>query len=154
MDFTKIIHPCDQEINGRFYRIFCKIEYKDNRLSISGVVGPLKSGNAHGSCGQIDMDFQGRTEFPELCFSDSWDIQLWIKFLDIWKKWHLNYMHAGCEHQRKMGWEKDGYSKHPSESCPLCGYKYGTAWLFVEVPAGDLDFLRALPDTDKTPAWI
>jgi hypothetical protein len=34
------------------------------------------------------------------------------------------------------------------------GYSYGSAWKFEAVPAGVLDFLRSLPDTDQNPAWI
>ena len=30
----------------------------------------------------------------------------------------------------------------------------GTAWLREDVPAVVLDWLRALPDTDQTPAWV
>lgn len=56
-------------------------------------------------------------------------------FLAIWQRWHLNDMHAGCEHQRALGWEKDGYDKHPSEPCPTCGYKFGTAWKKEELPS-------------------
>ena len=56
------------------------------------------------------------------------------KVLRIWKRWHLNDMHAGCEHQRELGWEKEGYDKHPSEPCPVCGYKFGTSWNHEELP--------------------
>lgn len=59
---------------------------------------------------------------------------LFMKIYDIWKKWHLNDMHAGCEHQRNLGWEDDEYDKHLTEPCPECGYKFGTAWNFVELP--------------------
>lgn len=55
-----------------------------------------------------------------------------MRLVQIWKRWHLNDMKAGCEHQRALGWTS--YDKHPSEPCPTCGYKYGTAWLFEAVP--------------------
>lgn len=35
--------------------VFCKIQFVDGKLSITGVEGPLKSGNCLGSCGQIVM---------------------------------------------------------------------------------------------------
>lgn len=38
--------------------------------------------------------------------------------------------------------------------CPVCGYKYGTAWQKEEVPQEVIDWLFALPDTKKTPAWV
>ena len=33
-------------------------------------------------------------------------------------------------------------------------YKYGSAWLKIEVPADVLAWLAALPDTDRAPAWV
>ena len=65
--------------------IFCKIEYKDDKLSISGVVGPMRNGDALGSSGQIDMGFahrdpkdnDRRTTEPikpeEITFAPGWD---------------------------------------------------------------------------------
>jgi hypothetical protein len=35
---------------------------EDGRFSISGVIGPLPSGNALGGCGQIDMEFAHRND--------------------------------------------------------------------------------------------
>ncbi|MFQ5330249.1 MAG: hypothetical protein ACE5D4_09730 [Thermodesulfobacteriota bacterium] len=52
----------------------------------------------------------------------------------IWERYHLNDMHAGCEHQRALGWERDGYDKHPSEPCPECGYQFGTEWKYEAIP--------------------
>jgi hypothetical protein len=48
--------------------------------------------------------------------------------------------------------------EHPAgflgKKCPVCGYKYGTAWRTVELPQDVIDFLKALPDTDRTPNWV
>lgn len=57
-DFTKIVrlgtlprnHPAD---DGARMSVFCQIEFKDGRLSITGVEGPRPNGNAIGGCGQI-----------------------------------------------------------------------------------------------------
>lgn len=38
--------------------------------------------------------------------------------------------------------------------CPVCGYKYGTAWQFEEVPQKVIDWLFALPDSTREPAWV
>ena len=38
--------------------------------------------------------------------------------------------------------------------CPVCGYKYGSAWLKEDVPEDVLEFLRGLPDTKVRPAWV
>jgi hypothetical protein len=90
------------------------------------------------------------------------------RMVEVWKRWHLNDMRAGCEHQRAEGWNKrpidpskplDAYGKHCAgqkidswnmlvwigrdehpegllnEPCPVCGYRYGSAWLREEIPA-------------------
>lgn len=48
--------------------------------------------------------------------------------------------------------------EHPdgilTKKCETCGYSYGSAWLFEPVPDDVLEWLIALPDTDKTPAWV
>ncbi len=57
----KVIHPCDVKLyDGKFWPLFAKIEIDNGKLSISGVIGPMKSGNARGGCGQIDMEFAHR----------------------------------------------------------------------------------------------
>lgn len=38
--------------------------------------------------------------------------------------------------------------------CPVCGYKYGTSWLKEDVPQDVIDWLFALPETQKQPAWV
>lgn len=131
--------------------VFCEIEFKDGGLSISGVEAPLQSGNCRGSCGQIGTSLNAENFNG---FAPGWTRAKTMIFLHIWKKWHLNDLKAGCEHQRWLGWEEEGYDKHPSEPCPICGYKFGSAWNREEVPQNVLDFLFSLPDTDKTPAWI
>jgi hypothetical protein len=198
---NKVIHPLDIKLSGykTFCGVFMKIEFKDGRLSISGVVGPQASGNARGGCGQIDMDFRDSTYskvklFPHMIltktsyhtqfgneeyenkedirFSSGWNLSQFKKLLDVWDKWHLNDMQAGCVHQRAMGWDKELINPDlPAEQknmkcweyppigyltgvCPECGYKYGSAWLFEEVPADVIEWLNSLPNTDKTPAWI
>lgn len=51
--------------------------------------------------------------------------------VELWDRWHLNGMRAGCEHQRARGWT---WETHPSAACPECGYRFGSAWLFEELP--------------------
>jgi len=147
-NFRKVLRPGTRKThNGRGYSVFLKVEYNDGRLSISGVEGPLPSGNCLGSCGQIDMSWE-----PLNTLAPGWTRESVKALLLVWKKWHLNDMQAGCQHQREMGWTK--YDDHPSEPCPVCGYKYGSEWLTVEVPEDVLSFLVSLPDADKTPAWV
>lgn len=41
-----------------------------------------------------------------------------------------------------------------NKPCQICDYRYGSKWLFEEVPAEVLDWLAALPETDRQPAWV
>lgn len=133
----------------------------DERLSL---VADAQRPGAH------DIDQGGQmidtiAEMPEadlIITSDERD-----ELVMTWRRWHLNDMRAGCEHQREQGWDKqpidptkptDTYGRHfegqqqdswnllgwvrPDEHpdglltkpCPVCGYKYGSAWLTEELP--------------------
>ena len=165
-NFTKVVRVGTTPAGRSMASLFCKVKFEDGKLSITGVIGPTPGGNARGGCGQIDMEFEhrdsahndsrytSRVKPSEMKFAKGWSADLWLDFLAIWKVWHLNDMKPGCEHQRALGWEQDGYDKHPSEPCPTCGYKFGSSWLRVDVPADVLAKLKALPNADKQPAWV
>lgn len=57
---------------------------------------------------------------------------------------------------KTAGWVNP--SEHPlgllSKPCPVCGYKYGTQWRKAELPDSVRQFIAALPDADKQPAWV
>lgn len=63
---------------------------------------------------------------------------------------------AGPVEEKGLGWLYE--KEHPEgllcRPCPECGYKYGSEWKREEVPASVLETFRALPGTDKTPAWV
>lgn len=123
-----------------------------------------------------------------------------------WRRWHLNGMRAGCEHQRAEGWatckghylpggiylpelrkgrklpgitlddrdngvyvdavitasyvncagepesQRIGEFTHNvrcsvdrlSKPCPICGYKYGNAWLYEALPQEVVEFFEGL----------
>lgn len=245
---SKVICPGGIKIGAGTYSVYCEIKIKDGKLSISGVEGPFPNGNCAGSCGQIDMGYKHRNDADDdkryqekkrlAYFSLGWEEALWFDFLDIWKRWHLNDMRAGCEHQEGPEWDtaaelevqeytqvdtmaqaveimakhnratseelrllklsNDVWEKltsgssypYPSEAieellakdylrkwktekkaagwvypfehprgllckpCPVCGYKYGSGWRREEIPAGVVEFLRGLPDSDRKPAWV
>lgn len=259
----KVINPCTcgtwaHSGYEQMSQSYAAIRYEDGRLSICGVVGPIKGGNCQGSAGQCVDSF--REGLPNR--DDGWDDAMLKKFCDIWDEWHLNDMHPECEHQRGLGWREmaqeemtlyhyilndesrnkqkeaekkamnalkecrifkptleqakyanmkmfyDTYDKieegselaryyrpykscigtpeeekktrgwvtfgdyhkgsieelkeagksHPkgilSKPCPVCGYKYGHGWNTVEVPKDVIDWLFALPDTTRKPAWV
>lgn len=55
--------------------------------------------------------------------------------------WHLNDMHAECEHQQARG---ETFKTHPNAQCPDCGYRLGSAWLKREVPADIIELARTV----------
>ena len=123
-----------------------EIEYsiKDGRFSMSAQIWNSKHTDIVAGRQMLD-------EIKKL-FPDNAKVQEMHK---IWKKWHLNDMHPACVHQRELGWEdkiakkevtlNNGNKKtlgwlndneHPEEilskPCPVCGYKYCSAWLTIE----------------------
>lgn len=150
--------------NGRSYSIFCKIEYSEGRLSISGVEGPTQGGNCLGGCGQIDMHL--KDEQSKIKLAPGWTRAKLKQFFEVWKRWHLNDMKAGTPEQEaelKTHTFPDYPVSHYDWASqvlkdaglnPHNGYMYGSSWLKEEVPAEVIKFLESLPDTDKTPAWV
>jgi hypothetical protein len=164
--------------NKRRASVFVKIELREGRLSISGVIGPLASGNALGGCGQIDMGFAHRNPAGndkryskpirpcDIRFAPGWTDDKWLDLLDVWNRWHMNDMKAGTAAQEE--WLRQNpvdatYPKsHYTEASkaltdaglnPDNGYMYGSKWLSEEIPEETIAFIVSLPDTDKQPAW-
>jgi hypothetical protein len=84
----------------------------------------------------IYIDFASQLQNPSL----------YKKIMTLWKKWHLNDMHAGCVHQRKF--EKEEYSKHKNAYCKKCQYKFGSAWKYQAIAKRDLIEICHLLDFD------
>lgn len=79
---------------------------------------------------------------------------------EMWKKHHLNDMHAGTEAQEKALDEHDAvselklrYASNYKEACNFLeekgllidnGYKYGTGWIKREIPSEDLKKIKEL----------
>jgi hypothetical protein len=166
-DFIKVVNPGKIEITGRLREVFVEIVYKEGRLSLHGVVGPWHSGNCAGKSGQISDSLFDITQY-----TIGWDKKSIATLAILWSMWHLNDLNPGCIHQDEWDADKElvlenGEMKlaghvYPKESpegllgkpCPVCGYKYGTAWLKREVPEKVLRILSGLPETKKKPAWV
>lgn len=159
--------------------LYCVVKDENGHLSFTGVIGPLRSGNARGSCGQIDMGFahrnhadnDPRTSNPikvgQIRFAKGWTPKKWLDLLDAWKRWHLNDMRAGSPVQEdwlrthlviavypENHYDKASAALKRAKLNPdPDGYKYGSAWRSEAVPAEVLTFIQSLPDADKTPAW-
>lgn len=182
--FTKVLRIGTVNTgNGRRASIHCKVKFTDRRLSFTGVIGALPSGNALGSSGQISWEFAHRNARDndarynsliapsDIMFTSSWDTELWYDFLDAWKRWHMNDTRAGSQVQ------EDYLRTHPISQADYVypkshyevalqvltdaglnpdadGYVYGSAWKFEQIPQNVLNFLYTLPDADKLPAWI
>lgn len=149
---------------GRWASVYCNITYKNGRLSISGVVGPLSSGNCLGSCGQIIMNWA-----PIVKYAKGWTPSMVNRLLDIWSRWHLNDKHDGTPEQMDFvrEYRKNHARANYEELCSALktaglyevvkadgtSYKYGHDLLFESVPDDVLQFLDSLPVSDKKPAW-
>lgn len=243
---NKVVNPCKCEVYSRYgnrmANAYAEITFRDGKLSIHGVVGPMSSGNCKGSCGQCVDEIRNGEPV------DGWTAEMLHKFCGIWDEWHLNDMRPYCQHQKELGWRELAHKEvtlyhyrlctevtnaqrrikrealevlkagkavqllpeeqmwmnleyaitshteelpekiesyyepkkplyagdkgatevktlgwlrpeeHPegilTKPCPVCGYKYGSAWLKEEVPADVIDWLFSLPDTKTTPAWV
>ena len=60
---------------------------------------------------------------------------------DIWRRYHLNDLHAGCIHQRKF--ENEPYELHRGDHCDICNYTYGTGWCYEEIPHEILEEIKS-----------
>ncbi len=131
----KIIYPIQTKcLDGIFRNVEVSISFKESRLSIVGT-SPIMSGQISDYLESLDpKDYQ-------LC--SGWTEEMYRKLLDIWKRWHLNDMRAGCSHQRAMDWNRD---EHLDKPCPICGYKYGCGWIFEPVPDEVVEWLFNLPE--------
>jgi hypothetical protein len=167
--FVKVVNPGKIKIRGRLHEMFVKIELRsDGELSLFGVVGPWHSGDCAGSCGQCEEELEKISIFHE-----GWSEEDVWKLHQVWNCWHLNHMRPYCAHQEAewdmskelvmpdgkreaAGWVTP--DEHPEgllgKPCPVCGYKYGSAWNKEAVPDEVLGWLYGLPDTKIHPAWI
>lgn len=86
-------------------RVFVTVHWDGEELHFTGVEGPKRNGDAHGSCGQIEMHWR---DDPECWTYGSPDMprERVKRLMELWDRWHLNHMKAGCEHQRADGWDK------------------------------------------------
>lgn len=154
-NLNKIVHIG----KGEYGNVFCKVEIKDGKLSISGVEGPKSNGDCKGSCGQIVMS---GIEINE--YANGWNELLNQQFQEVWNRCHLNDMKAGSEVQetflRNNPVEKYEYTEvckkladaglNPDKD----GYKYGSQWKKEELPESVYLFLAGLPDSNVKPAWV
>jgi len=160
---NKVIRVGTVDCGNRKASAYCRIKFEDGKLTIVGVVGPLPSGSALGSYGQIYDDITPRYLNK---YAKGWTFGKLLKFIEIWKRWHLNYMNPGtlrqmaylrAEGKDNLGYEetlkelkKVGLNPDTYDGCK----EYGKDWYFEAVPKLVIDWLERLPEADKEPAWI
>ncbi len=79
---------------------FVKAEIHDGEFSMTGVIGPYRSGNCQGAAGQCVNEI--RNGEP----ANGWTREMVDQLCDLWERWHLNYMRMECQHQRELGWRE------------------------------------------------
>lgn len=134
---------------GNYYRVEVDIELHENRHEYIWKDGALKDvrGNEfmasamvyrHNSlvCGGQCLDDPKVLDVVKngkLCEKDK---ATYLEILRLWKNYHLNGVNAGCEHQKR--------GTLVGETCPVCGYRYGSIWLYREIPEKDLEAIKNL----------
>lgn len=122
--------------------VFIRIEYPRNgsdKPALSICADIYRGGHDVGGGQSLDTVRRVATHGHP---SKEWPVGRILYLLAVWDHWHLNDVQAGCSHQREMGWRN--YDKHPGEPCPICGYKYGSAWLYAPLPQDVIDFVQPL----------
>lgn len=132
-DFEKIVHVGKTRDCGELY---ARIKYEGGKLSITGVEGPKRNGDARGGCGQTIMSPRDIVKHAR-----GWSPETVAKFREIWERWHLNDMRPYSPEMREAGWHEKAHG-------------YGSKRWKEDVPGEVLAWLHQLPDTDIEPAWV
>lgn len=134
---------------GKYYRVEVKIGLEEDRLCRvwkDGACGEVRGSEFFASamvyihnsfvCGGQCLDkpeVLNVVKNGKLCEKDK---AIYFEILRLWKNYHLNGLNAGCEHQKK--------GTPVGETCPVCGYRYGSTWLYREIPEKDLEAIKHL----------
>lgn len=129
-------------VNDHGEPIYVFVRWNGVRLSFDAVEDPTPRGHC-GACGQIaDLVAASRP-------APYWSAAGVARLVDTWRRWHLNDMRAGCEHQRRL-------DTPPAigDPCPTCGYRYGSRWLHEDVPPAVVRDLLQFPVPTKLPPQV
>lgn len=149
-----------------------KATWKRPHFTAHYIEGASINGNAWGSSGYAGSHMIEHYDLAaDLEYCEGWDAESFKKLLEVCDLWHLNGTRAGCEHQmanwdlaaelevagkkKRANWVTA--TEHPdgclSKPCEVCGYRYGSAWLFEELPREVIAYVEALPDAGEPCAW-
>lgn len=85
----------DYEARGRkVNEVTIEITLEDGRLSMRGSIWDARH-----------YDILSGGNYDDIAALFPYDAKV-QRMVEVWKRWHLNHMHAGCEHQRAEGWNK------------------------------------------------
>lgn len=113
------------------------LEVKQNNEIVFTVIGQVwNSGHTDIYCGGQCVDtiwkhFATQIENPSL----------YKQIMQLWEKWHLNDLNAGCRHQRK---QKMTYQGNCGNVCRICNYPIGTSWKYNKINDRDLKSILSL----------
>lgn len=126
------------------------------RLSImGGAWGPRQRDFEH--FGQVFDDLHAVDEL-----APGWTVEDQISLAAILHRWHLNDTRAACAHMdlNALVREPDGHGgsriSTTANKCPVSDYRWGTAWLYEEIPPAvlrEIERLQTLPK-GNLPAWV
>lgn len=159
--FTRVLLPGTVPDGSRRFSLFVTVKWDGARLSIVGVEGPMKNGNARGGCGQVGVS-------RDLVPAVGWTPDMVDALRSAWDRWHLNDMNAGTpeqmEYLRSHGGPMEygaacdtlkaaGILTVPDPRDPSRSYTYGSAWLSEPVPEDVLSVLASLPESPTPHPW-
>lgn len=164
MDKVVCLGIAKDEYYDRFSPLYCRIQYDGERLSITGVHGPLPNGDVRASapagrsCGQLSLP-----DYSFKRFEAGWNHEKVNMLAFIWENFHLNDMNAGTaiqtfflENYKKVYGVDVGFgdleyllSEAGLNPDPFTGHRYGTSWLYNPVPNWAIEWLKNLPETNK-----
>jgi len=81
--------------------------------------------------------------------SPEWTVADLAALADLWDRWHLNDMRAGCAHVTPVMEDRYGRTVPSLDSTPACpesGYRYGHAWLTELMPDEVIAAVRGYAD--------
>jgi len=122
---------------------------KRNLVTLEVELKETNKGLVFSVCGNVWNHIHTDTILGGQCLDSIWsdygnqlkNAGLYRGIMGLWKKWHLNNLHAECTHQEKRGWT---WENHQSARCWKCGWKLGHGWNYREIEPLDLKRIRKI----------
>lgn len=97
-------------------------------------------GEYHGL--DVEQEEDGKIYLVESCGQTREAIAEFFPELVCLFPYHLNDMHAGCQHQQAL--KTAGYGVKTGDVCRICQYSNGSAWLTNDLPADVVTYIENL----------